>query len=369
MSGNIHTLGDSANNGGRTLGGGNAEPLPAAWANRTSQPRIGRIGGPSTSSSSNRGPGRFATLRDFASAEGPRPSSRHSDDDDDDTPQNFFAGGERSGLSVENPVHGERRRGGAQDQVRDILRRAAEGSRSQATREAARSGPFRGAGNTLGSDEKESEVIPDPNAASSDAEETAIRNITFWRTGFTIENGPLLLYDNPESAELLQSIQQGLAPPEALNVRIGQPVELRVAKRLDEDYVPPPPGPFAGAGHRLGSPLPAVVTSSSGNTTSTAASGPAAGTSSTSSGSFEVDMSAPTTSVQIRLADGTRLVSRMNLTHTIGDIRRFINASRPGMSERPYTVQTTLPVKVLDDESQTIEAAGLKNSVVVQRWL
>ena len=41
---------------------------------------------------------------------------------------------------------------------------------------------------------------------------------------------------------------------------------------------------------------------------------------------FEVDQLAPTTSVQIRLADGTRLVCRMNLTHTVGDIRRFINA-------------------------------------------
>ena len=41
---------------------------------------------------------------------------------------------------------------------------------------------------------------------------------------------------------------------------------------------------------------------------------------------FEVDQSQPTTSVQIRLADGTRLVCRMNLTHTVGDIRNFINA-------------------------------------------
>jgi UBX domain-containing protein 1 len=78
-----------------------------------------------------------------------------------------------------------------------------------ASRETTRPSLFKGSGNTLGSDEKESEVVPDPNAPSADAEETAIRNIIFWRTGFTIENGPLLLYDNPESAELLQSIQQG----------------------------------------------------------------------------------------------------------------------------------------------------------------
>ncbi|KIM31278.1 hypothetical protein M408DRAFT_327539 [Serendipita vermifera MAFF 305830] len=367
MSGNIHTLG-----GGRSLGGNNdnAEPLPEAWANRSSQPRVGRIGGPSSAAPPARGSGRLGTLRDLQSSDPPRPShghgpsARHSDDDeDDDTPQNFFAGGERSGLSVENPNH-PNRRGGAENQVRDILRRAAEGSRAASTREATRSGPFSGRGNTLGSDEAESQVVGDPVA---DEEETAVRNIIFWRTGFTIENGPLLLYSDPVSAQLLQSIQDGLAPPEALNVRIGQPVELRVSKRLDEDYVPPPPGPFAGTGNRLGSPLPATVQS-----TTTSAAPPAAApaqASGASAGSFEVDMSAPTTSVQIRLADGTRLVSRMNLTHTVGDIRRFINAARPGSSSRPYTIQTTLPVRILDDESLTIETANLKNSVVVQRWL
>ncbi|KAG8808900.1 hypothetical protein FRC17_003717 [Serendipita sp. 399] len=358
MSGNIHTLG-----GGRSLGGnGDPEPLPGAWANRTNQPRMGRIGGPSTARPSNNN-GRFATLRDFASS-GP-PAPHHPDnDEDEDTPQNFFAGGERSGLSVQNPNHGER--GGARDQVRDILRRAAEGSRSLAQREAASSGAFTGAGATLGSDEVESRVVGDPST-EPESEDVAIRNITFWRTGYTIENGPLLLYDDPQSAELLEAIQRGLAPPEALNVRVNQPVELRVSKRLDEDYVPPPPGPFAGSGNRLGSPVPAVTQTTSAASTSTTtatARSPAAQPS-----SFEVDMSAPTTSIQIRLADGTRLISRMNLTHTIGDIRGFINASRPGNSGRPYTIQTTLPVKVLDDETQTIQAAGLQNSVVVQRWL
>ncbi|KAG8817268.1 hypothetical protein FRB91_009479 [Serendipita sp. 411] len=358
MSGNIHTLG-----GGRPLGGdGDPEPLPEAWANRTNQPRMGRIGGSSTSNPP-RSTGGFATLRDFTSSGPPAPRRPdNDDDDDDDTPQNFFAGGERSGLSVQNPNHNER--GGARDQVRDILRRAAEGSRSMAQREAARTGPFFGTGTTLGSDEVESQVVSDSNA-DSESEDTAIRNITFWRTGYTIENGPLLLYDDPQNAELLDSIQRGLAPPEALNVRINQPVELRVSKRLDEDYVPPPPGPFAGTGNRLGSPVPPIVQSTPPVSTTTAT----APVTQSQPSSFEVDLSAPTTSIQIRLADGTRLVSRMNLTHTVGDIRGFINASRPGTSSRPYTIQTPLPVKVLNDDSQTIEAAGLKNSVVVQRWL
>jgi len=35
---------------------------------------------------------------------------------------------------------------------------------------------------------------------------------------------------------------------------------------------------------------------------------------------------APTTSLQIRLVDGTRLVATFNHSHTIGDIRRYILA-------------------------------------------
>lgn len=84
------------------------------------------------------------------------------------------------------------------------------GSRAASTREAARGGggPSWGRGNTLGSDETESATIPDPNVDDEDVE-TAVRNIIFWRTGFTIENGPLLLYSDPDSAQLLESIQQG----------------------------------------------------------------------------------------------------------------------------------------------------------------
>ena len=43
--------------------------------------------------------------------------------------------------------------------------------------------------------------------------------------------------------------------------------------------------------------------------------------------------------------------------------------SRPENLTRAYTIQTTFPVKVLDDDAKTIQEAGLANSVVVQRWV
>jgi UBX domain-containing protein 1 len=125
-----------------------------------------------------------------------------------------------------------------------------------------------------------------------------------------------------------------------MDVPPGQPVDLRIRKRLSESYIPSKrsKSAFSGVGMRLGAPVTPVVSSSGSNTSGITA--PAQ-----SNARFEVDQTMPMTSVQIRLADGTRsttsymllvshltiffpdsrLVSRMNLTHTVGDIRIFIN--------------------------------------------
>ena len=193
-------------------------------------------------------------------------------------------------------------------------------------------------------------------------EETIVRHLTVWQNGIQIEDGELMRYDDPAHADVLRAINAGYlfpyfqtyivivnfffyifcseAPPSILNTHPNQHVELRVAKRITEDYVPPKGlKVFAGSGHRLG----AVVPESTSNLESSSASMPgtfpvtgATLTRSTVQSSnvdidhtstrFEVDQSLPNTSVQIRLADGTRMVCRMNLTHTVLDIRNFINA-------------------------------------------
>jgi len=98
-----------------------------------------------------------------------------------------------------------------------------------------------------------------------------------------------------------------------LNVRPGQPVEVVVSKRTNEDYVPER-RPFGGSGNRLGSPVPGPTPA------------PTRAERASVTTLFEVDQTQPTTTVQIRLADGTRMPCRMNLTHTVGDLRNFINA-------------------------------------------
>ncbi|KAH0580409.1 UBX domain-containing protein 1 [Termitomyces sp. J132] len=384
-------MSDNDNNitgGGRSLGGGSAEPLPASWARPTQTPRVGRIGNWSgNNGNGSRSGSRFGTiggLNSQPSGGGPGfggfgglPRGGEDDDSDEEGPgrgESWFAGGERSGLSIQNPDNSSRMPGG--DVVRDILRRAAEAGPPRDV--SSRSGPFRGGGHTLGSDEVESTYIPDPDAIHED-EAPAVRNLTLWSDGFTIEDGPLMDYDNPGDAALLEQIRSGQAPPHALNLRVGQSVDLRVAHRIHEAYVPPQGSrAFSGSGNRLGAPVPEItgVGSSSGSTsmpgqfpTSSQRTAAGAGERQSMTTRFEVDQSLPTTSVQLRLADGTRMVCRMNLTHKVGDLRNFINAARPENLTRPYTIGTTFPSRILDDLDITIEAAGLANSVVVQRWV
>jgi len=85
--------------------------------------------------------------------------------------------------------------------------------------------------------------------------------------------------------------------------------------------------------------------------------------------SLQIDDTQPITSIQIRLYDGTRLVSKFNTTHTIQDIRNFVEAATKLPAGRSYHLQTTMPVKVLADTAQTIAAAGLQNAVIVQKLL
>lgn len=297
-------------------------------------------------------------------------------DENDDKRESWFAGGERSGISVQNPNRQrDSQEEGGGDLVRELLRRAAEGG--AAPQEPRSTGGFRvfsGGGHTLGSDEVPSTYVADPNAQAEE-DEVATRTITLWQDGFQIEDGDLMRYDDPNNSQIIADLNAGTAPLHLLNVRHGQPVELRINPRQQEPYRPPPGvRAFRGSGHRLGAPVPELAQASSsmpGSFPSTSAS-----PSSSSQGAdrpsvttrFEVDQSKPTTSVQVRLADGTRIVCRMNLTHTVGDIRNFINASRPENVSRPYTIGTTFPNRILDDDSATIENAGLVNSVVVQRW-
>ncbi|GAA5908499.1 hypothetical protein JCM8208_002647 [Rhodotorula glutinis] len=389
--------------GAYTLSGAPVEGLPAGWGGtRSSSASTSRSATPSNPMRSNQAP-RVTGFRDLnPAAQGPsaggsgagggfggfggRAAGGDDDSDDDDEsrdPATFFTGGAKSGLSVENPDD-RRGAGGMADMVRNILNQARQGTRRLAGGEdepaQASSGSrfFGGNAHTLGSDETPSTYIPDPTAKEAGEEqddedeedEVAVRHLTFWQDGFSIEDGDLMDYD--EHRELLAAIQSGRAPLSFLKVKHDQQVELRIAERRGEKYVrqpPPPQGPFAGSGNRLGSEAPAFTATTSASASMpgslpAASSAPAV---TPSEVKFEVDRAQPTTQLQIRLRNGDRMVATFNQTHTVGDIRSYINASHPGEATSAYVLQTTFPTKDLTDDAATLKDAGLLGSVVVQR--
>ncbi|GEM11011.1 mannose-1-phosphate guanylyltransferase [Rhodotorula toruloides] len=339
--------------GAYTLSGVPVDPLPAGWGQRSSA----RSATPSNPTRSTGGP-RITGFRDLASSSAgpPFPPSGGDDDDEDEEsegrdPQHFFAGGAKRGS-----------------------RRLAGGGDAE---EQPRSSFFTGSAHTLGSDETPSTYIPDPNAKQQEEEEedeeeeVAIRHLTFWQDGFSIDDGDLMRYE--DHRELLAAIQAGRAPISFLKVKHDQPVELRIAERRNENWTRQAPqhsGPFSGSGNRLGSgspypesspaPSPAPATSGSTRMFSGLIGDPKAPDAPVNGEvKFEVDRNEPATQVQIRLRNGDRMVATFNHTHTVGDIRRYINASRPGEASISYALQTTFPSRDLTDDSQTIKDAGL----------
>ncbi|KAK6352624.1 hypothetical protein TWF730_009443 [Orbilia blumenaviensis] len=311
------------------------------------------------------------TLGDIGRSSAPGQGSAPGDDSDEEGGQDMFAGGEKSGLAVENPNRPGQR---GLDSVRNILKQAQEGTRARQEQQddddedETPPSHFTGRGMTLGSDDAPSQLVEDPNSNIRRAPPKVTRNLYFWRDGFSVEDGPLMRYDDPAHQETLRGIEAGRAPLHLMNVLPGQPTDVNVHRKMDEDYVAPKKKfvPFSGSGQRLGAPTPGFDSApvSSSASASAAVTAPAQPPPQT----VTVDSSAPTTSLQIRLGDGTRLVSRFNHTHTVGDIYAFVNASNTASRSRNYVLQTTFPPKELKDMGQILKDAGLLNAVVVQKW-
>ncbi|KAI5205455.1 SEP-domain-containing protein [Aureobasidium subglaciale] len=312
---------------------------------------------------------RMRTFRDLQNDDG------DDDHSDHDPQQDFFAGGEKSGLAVQDP---NRR---PQDHFRNIMQQARE-NRARPDDEdedeaPAQSSAFSGRAQTLGGDDAPSRVIEDSNARAAPTNTTSApprvsRTLHLWQDGFSIDDGELHRFDDPQNAPVLALINQGRAPLALLGVQPGQEVDLQLDPHKDEKYVKPKAQykPFGGSGQRLGSPTPAL----SGSTPAPAAA--AASSSSTSSAAtsstpkVNVDESQPTIQLQIRLGDGTRLVSRFNTTHTVGEIYDFVMASSTASQSRAFTLMTTFPSKPLENKAAKLEdLAELKRGgSIVQKW-
>lgn len=270
-----------------------------------------------------------------------------SDSDPDFDPQEYYTGGKKSEIFVQDTS-----RSRAADDVDAIFDQARQSGAVQGSAEhllPPTSRSFAGTAKLLSGEASSTPHHP----------EVINHNIICWRNGFTVDNGPLRMLDDPESASFLESIRRSECPKELAPADERTKVLVSLTRK-DENYQEAQTNhlPFQGVGRTLGS-INDTEPSNIATTALAAAPTPSPG--------VVVDDTQPCTPIQLRLADGTRMIARFNNYSTIRDVRAFIDASRPD-GPRTYQLQMMgFPPKQLTDLDQTIDQAGIANSVVIQK--
>ncbi|KAK3280072.1 Plant UBX domain-containing protein 4 [Cymbomonas tetramitiformis] len=286
------------------------------------------------------------------------------EDSDDDGPNEYYTGGEKSGMMVQDP-----NKSNNDDPVEGLFEKARQHGATQGNpedmRPAASGGGFQafsGGGRSLTAETPA--AAPGAAAGAGPADPSAqsqpqMHTVTFWNNGFTVDDGPLRSMEDPANRPFLESIEKGECPRELEPGKPTIPVHVNLVRKGEDWTAPPTPKyvAFSGSGRTLGSTSTA---------TSSPVPAPAAAAAAGNQRALIIDDSQPVTSLQLRLHDGTRMVARFNHTHTVQDIRNFINSARPDIPAH-YHLMTSFPPTPLQDLGATITDAQLVGAVVIQK--
>jgi UBX domain-containing protein 1 len=107
----------------------------------------------------------------------------------------------------------------------------------------------------------------------------------------------------------------------------GREVNVDMEDHSMEEFVQPKKkvSVFSGKGHVLGSPAPATVGATAAANAKPETDQEKESNEEAAKTALNIDASQPTTTVQVRLVDGSRLIASLNHTHTVGDLRRYIS--------------------------------------------
>jgi UBX domain-containing protein 1 len=142
-----------------------------------------------------------------------------------------------------------------------------------------------------------------------------------WSDGFTVDDGPLRSYRDPANLAFLDGVKRGEVPVELRQSLRGKDCTLSIMDKRGQDYVPPKSArAFAGRGQTLGSPTPVTIGS-----TGPSSEDDRKANESTARSNVQLAPGEPTTSIQFRLVDGSRLAAQFNHGHTVQDLYSFIN--------------------------------------------
>ena len=280
---------------------------------------------------------KFATLDSVKGSDGAA-AGRGEDGDssgDEEKGQAFYVGGgERSGQEVLGPPR-EREGRGANAMAEALMR---------AVGEQPADAPLDG---------EEGEAVP-----------VALH---LWSNGFSVEDGPLRDYMTPDGQAFMRTVMRGQVPPELIQT-YGRNVDLGLDKKTGEEYKPPPMKAFSGQGNRLGSFLPGMATQPGEATSSSQPPAPAPQSPAKPAGPIEVKgklvEGEPTTTLQLRMPDNSRLRIILNPSHSLSHARDAVIDARPDLALQLFSFHGGFPIKKLEDEKATLKEAGLLNSLI-----
>uniref|UniRef100_A0A6U6UM77 SEP domain-containing protein n=1 Tax=Zooxanthella nutricula TaxID=1333877 RepID=A0A6U6UM77_9DINO len=235
-------------------------------------------------------------------------------DEEDKKATQSYAGGEKSGLAIQNPADKDGEAGGSAGGSADQWEQMQQLASSS-------SGP-----------------LPSDHV-----------RVTVYRNGFVVGDGPFRPISDPLNKKFMDEMAQGRCPSE-LQASGDQPVHVALTDKRGEDFKEPPPPAyvkFSGEGNSLGG---------TGSASSAAVQSDA--------GSVAVDAAKPKTKIQIRFHDGSRKAQEFNEDHTVGDLRAFCSQCVGGQA---MTIMGGFPPKPITDDAQTLKAAGLCGSAVTAR--
>mmetsp|Transcript_39331 Transcript_39331/g.57864 ORF Transcript_39331/g.57864 Transcript_39331/m.57864 type:complete len:262 (+) Transcript_39331:34-819(+) len=200
--------------------------------------------------------------------------------------------------------------------------------------------------------------LASPAAPSDSAVGPIRRTITMYRDGFTVDSGPYRRLDDPANAEFLSSLARGMTPRELSEEASGGDITVGLVDKRGEEYVETFQS-FSGGGQSLGS---AVAAASSASGEGEGVINPAATTPLESPSTAEGE----TTSIQVRLLSGRRIVTRVPVAGTVHNLVDQIHASGEAGSD-PYVLMSGFPPKQIKNLGQTIDEAGLAGASVTQK--
>lgn len=285
-------------------------------------------------------------------------------DSEEEDGQAFFAGGStNSGTNILGPK--KKKANNVGDFFKAFKDAGAVPVDPSERGESSKSGTkaFSGGGFKLGSDESPSQAVGVSGAGAAKPAGPRTFVLKMWKEGFSLDDGDMRRYDDPRHREFLGAVMKGQIPDELVKEAKGGEVNVDMEDHRDEEFVKPKVSakPFTGAGNVLGSIAPSVAAPEA-----SASLDPAAAEKSAQQ-AVKLSEASPVASIQVRLADGSRLIVKLNHSHTVSDLRTYISTARPQYAGVSYSLMTTFPNKEITEDAATISGAGLVGAAVLQR--